>query len=225
MALMLSGPQSRNRPSCWGRREIYDANDRECRGCGFQASCRDQVIKSVSALQPTIPPTQSQPVTNSYYQNFLPPQIQQQPALAPVPFNPVVPTFNPVVPVVKFNPPQMQQMQPAQPQMFAQPPQMFSQVRPVPVAQQPPPVPQIPQPMVGQQRPVDWYGRTSDPLHFALFQPPPFRPQMEGESFMERVGKNLALDLGTMALFHLGLALRQMVLPPQPVPPPVKVVK
>ncbi len=224
MALVLNGPQTGNRPSCWGRTDVYDGNDRECRGCGFQVSCREQVLRVIQSTQPVIPqipnpPPMTQP---SYYQNFLTPN-------APAPLVPVAPPqpvpFNPAQPVqiMKFGqPPTVPQV----PQMFQQPqvappPQMFAQrpALPVPVTTQPP-VPQAPQ----QARFGDWYGRAQDPLHFALFQPPPFRPQMEGETFFERVGKNLALDLGTMFFFHLGLALRQMILPPAP-PAPVTPVE
>jgi len=37
----LLGPK----PPCWGTSK-YDNEDRECRACGFQNTCRDQVLKS-----------------------------------------------------------------------------------------------------------------------------------------------------------------------------------
>lgn len=213
MALTQTGPASGVRPNCWGRPDVYDNQDRECRGCGFQASCRDNVVRAIAAQQPAVPQMPSPQPMNmpSFYQNHLtPPQHAAPPApFATVPFNPSQP-----IQVTNFRPP-VPVNQP--PPMFAAP-QQFMQPKPVPV------VPQVVQPVPTQQplppvnpnqhRVTDWYGRVQDPLHFALFQPPPYRPQMDGETFGQRVAKNILLDAGTLLLFHLALALRQMVLPP-----------
>lgn len=220
MSLLAGGNLSGNRPGCWGKTDVYDNQSRDCRGCGFQSSCRDQIIKQTMANQPAVP-NMSVP---SYSTQFLTPTpfaVPQPQQVAPPPmFHPAA--YAPQVPqppqppqpqqvpvqVMKFNPPTF----PAP----AAPPQMFQQPRPP----QPQPVQQ--QMGMGMQ---DFYGRVQDPLFFALMQPPPFRPQMEGETFMERFGKNLMLDLGAMACFHFGLALRQMFLPPQPPSlPPEKVI-
>jgi hypothetical protein len=69
------------RPPCWGTSK-YDNEDRECRGCGFQQTCRDEVMKSKPVAAPI-------PVSN-YYNQFVPSQpyatpqaIVQQPVKTP----------------------------------------------------------------------------------------------------------------------------------------------
>lgn len=221
MSLIAGGTNSGNRPGCWSNANVYDNQSRECRGCGFQSSCREQVIKQTMNNQPSVPNVSTIP---SYYSQF--PQ-QSVPFATPSPVAPPMPPpmFGPPQPqqptVMKFTappPPAPQQMQ-MQPQMYA--PQQMQQMPQQPMQQQMRPMSPQPQPFqhqvsMGSQ---DFYGRVQDPLFFALMQPPPFRPQMDGETFMERFGKNLMLDLGAMACFHLGLALRQMFLPPQPAQP------
>jgi hypothetical protein len=47
--------------------------------------------------------------------------------------------------------------------------------------------------------------------------PPPMIPQLPGESFLERLGKNMVRDAGVAMAANLYWALRQMVLaPPDP---------
>lgn len=177
------GSTEGNRPGCWGRPDVFDAGDRECRGCGFQATCRAQVIK--------LTPNQQVPVTTPapYYASYAPyaQQSNVQPAPAPAP-------------IMRYQPPL-----PAPMPVPVAPPQYTAPVR---VATQPTQPAQQPAPA------QDWYGRMQDPLFFTVLSPPPFRPQMQGENFGERVLKNLALDLAAMAAGHMMLALRQMLLPP-----------
>lgn len=180
-----------NRPPCWGRPDVYDAGDRECRGCGFQTTCRAQVIK--------LTPTQQISPVNSpapYYTTYAP--YAPQPAVQPAPVPAPVPA-----PITRYQPPAPAPMMPVAPPTYT---------APVKVATQPTQTvhPQVHQQMLAQ----DWYGRMQDPLFFTVLSPPPFRPQMQGENFGERVLKNLALDLAAMAAGHLMLALRQMLLPP-----------
>lgn len=191
MQSQLYGTQTGNRPSCWGRTDIYDSEDRECRNCGFQSSCRAQVIK--------LTPTQQTPPVNTpapYYHSYAP-YTSPQPAPAPV-----------AAPIVKYHPPAPAPIVPA--------PAPVAPTYTAPVVKAVPAPMQQPQAVPVQQ---DWYGRMQDPLFFTVLSPPPFRPQMQGESFGERVLKNLALDLTAMAAGHLMLALRQMLLPPVPKPP------
>lgn len=190
-----------NRPGCWGRADVYDADNKECRGCGFQETCRSQVIKTISAHQVAVPQVSNVPQYSPQYPGF--PQQQQQYA---------VPQQTQQAPV--WQPQQLQ------PRAFVPAPTYAAPTRvgpPQPVPPAPVPQQQV-QPQPGMV-PADWYGRMQDPLFFQILSPPPFRGQMQGETFMERVGKNMLLDLGTMAFFHLGLAMRQMFLPPQPVLP------
>lgn len=46
-------------PPCFGK--SYDNDNRECRGCSFQTSCRDEVIKTRNSMAPT---------TTDYYRQF-----------------------------------------------------------------------------------------------------------------------------------------------------------
>lgn len=192
MTLLYGNTQSGNRPGCWGRLDVYDSEGRECRGCGFQSSCRDNVIKQTINNQQAV-----QQVSTGYYSPYQQP-MPFAPAPAPMAITPYQAPAPAPVQVARF-------------------------VAPAPVVQQQPvrvpaPIPtQLPQQAMhpGQMQ-HDWYGRMQDPLFFQILQPPPFRAQVPGESFGQRFIKNLALDLGTMAFFHAGLALRQMFLPPKP---------
>lgn len=72
------------RPPCWGTSK-FDNEDRECRACGFQQTCRDQVIKT----KPVAAPVAAIPTSN-YFNQFQAPQqyavpqaIVQQPVKAP----------------------------------------------------------------------------------------------------------------------------------------------
>lgn len=188
---LYGNPSVGNRPSCWGKPDIYDSQDRECRGCGFQSSCRDQVIKLTPAQQN--PPVTTTPAP--YYHSYAP-YAAPQPTVAPAP-----------VPA----PVQISQYRPAPvaPAPIA-PPTYTAPATRAPVPQQPPQAAQFQQ---------DWYGRMQDPLFFTVLSPPPLRQQMYGETFGERFFKNLLLDVGAMAAGHLMLALRQMLLPPLPPDP------
>ena len=55
------------KPPCWGTSK-YDNEDRECRGCGFQQTCRDQVMKSKPVAAPAPIPT------SNYFNQFQAPQ-------------------------------------------------------------------------------------------------------------------------------------------------------
>lgn len=81
----LLGPK----PPCWGTSK-YDNEDRECRGCGFQNTCRDQVMKSKPAVATPAPA----PVA-SYFSQFQP---QSQYATPQVVQAPVAPQVIPVRP-------------------------------------------------------------------------------------------------------------------------------
>lgn len=179
------------RPGCWGRPDIYDSEDKECRGCGFQNTCRNQVIKltpnqQMAPVQTTAPYYPYQPAPYTAPQSAMP---------APVPA-----------------PVQIARYQPAPMPAPIAPPTYMAPVK------VPAPLPTV-QPQYSQQgfpAQQDWYGRMQDPLFFSVLSPPPFRPQMLGETFPERVFKNLLLDVTALAFGHLMLGLRQMILPPQP---------
>ncbi len=80
-----------DRPRCWGK--SYEETDRECRGCGFQSSCKDEVFRKRTQPQsPTYFSPQPQP-TRPYA--FSQPAPFQQ--LAPQPFRQPVPSQLPAV--------------------------------------------------------------------------------------------------------------------------------
>jgi hypothetical protein len=61
----------------------------------------------------------------------------------------------------------------------------------------------------------EYYGRLQDPIHFAIAaNPVPMRPQLPGESFMERAFKNAILGFGELLFFEMAKMFRQMMLPP-----------
>lgn len=102
----LLGPK----PPCWGTSK-YDNEDRECRACGFQNTCRDQVIK----LKPVTPAPVPVASFFNQYQTPTPyaaPQPAPQPAqqfvrVTPTPVQPAQVQMKPVVPATG-------QVQPAQ---------------------------------------------------------------------------------------------------------------
>jgi hypothetical protein len=66
------------------------------------------------------------------------------------------------------------------------------------------------------------YGWLHDPLYYTMAAtPPPVRPQMQGESFVERVAKNAALAMVESLFGQCFLAVRQLILPPKPKTPEV----
>lgn len=92
----LLGP----RPPCWGTSK-YDNDDRECKGCSFHHTCREQVLKTRPATAPAAPV--------SYFNQFAP----QQTYAAPAPIAPQVVQVRPAAvaaPVVQQQqmPPQVQ---------------------------------------------------------------------------------------------------------------------
>lgn len=190
------------RPPCWGR--SFNNEDPECRRCSYQNSCRDQIIRLSQSLNrqpaPVLQPPAPATVTpTSYFAQFqqVHPQaaptlpVPYQPAPAPVPVATAPAAPQPVV-VRHYAPP------PAPPA----PPKP-----PVQVATQPavPPPPQM----------MDVYGRVQDPMYTMVTSAiPPFRPQMEGESFGMRVGKNMILVALEAVFGQIFLAVRQVFWPP-----------
>jgi len=64
------------------------------------------------------------------------------------------------------------------------------------------------------------YGSVQDPMFHAIYSvPPPFRPQFQGETFMARVSKNIALRVGEAICEQALLAFRQATLFPAVVIP------
>lgn len=85
----LLGP----RPPCWGTSK-YDNEDRECRGCGFQNTCRDYIMKS----KPSVTTPAPAPVA-SYFSQFTPQTQYATPqVVVPAPVAPVAPQVIPVKP-------------------------------------------------------------------------------------------------------------------------------
>lgn len=63
------------------------------------------------------------------------------------------------------------------------------------------------------------FGWLTDPLYYSMVaSPPPMRPQLPGENFIERVFKNMLLSAGEAFFMHGFLAMRQLVLPPEELP-------
>ena len=171
------------RPRCWSK--SHDEGSRECRGCGFQASCKDEIIRMNQSRAPTAP-------TPQYYQ----PQYQQpfQPYAVPQPVQVLYPAA--------------QQQQSAVPQFRGLAPTVQQASQPMPMVQK------SVYPMASQQY---GYGWIQDPLYYALTSaPPPMRPQMGDESFFDRVVKNTGLAMLESFFGQCLIAVRQMVLPPQP---------
>ena len=172
------------RPRCWSK--AYDEQSRECRGCGFQASCKEEVIRLNTMNRPLAAPA-PQPM----FQPFQPqPQQQYQPYAVPQP-------VHVLQPAVQMNQavPQFKGLQPLQPApVLAQPVQK--------------PIHPLPPQQYG-------YGWIQDPMYYALTSaPPPVRPQMGDESFFDRVVKNAGLAMLESLFGQCLLAVRQMVLPP-----------
>ena len=170
------------RPACWGTSK-YDNEDRECRACGFQNTCRDQNIKLRPAA-PTVAPSYwtSQPQQSNQYTTS---------ALA---------TRTPAY-LAQMN--QQQTIQPTAPSV------QYQQVRPTTQQQQTTPT----QP---QGAFVDRYGQINDPMFAAVKAiPPVVRQQQPGETFSERMAKNVMLATGEAVLSELLLSLRQFIWAPR----------
>ncbi len=203
MSSLYGDPPVGNRPGCWGHVNVYDSTNRECRGCGFQTSCRNHVIKLTIENQQGVQqmPIPAAPYYNQY-QSYQPAQQSLYPQpMAHLPMQMPAPA---PVPVVRYTPPTPAPVQ-----------------APVPTYQAPNATRPVQTQQYTQQQGyippnTDWYGRSQDPLFFHILSTPPFRPQLPGELFWERVLKNLVLDGLSLAFGHLMLSLRQMVLPPRP---------
>lgn len=148
------------KPPCWGTSK-FDNEDRECRVCGFQNTCREQTVRAKTAVSPT----------TSYFSQFQPPT----PYAVPQPVVHAIPV-------------------PPAPQMR------------VPVA--PSPVPQ-------QTGLTDRYGQFNDPLFGTMKSTPSVvRPQFPGETYPQRIAKNMMLSSIEGALGELLLGVRQFLWTP-----------
>jgi hypothetical protein len=180
------------RPRCWGR--SFDEMSSECRRCGFQNSCKDEIIRC----------NINRPAPMQQYQAPYGP-APAVPYTQPMQAQPVV--FQQQQQVAGFRP-QFQQQQ----QIQHQPPQQLAQE-----AAQRAMLMNTVQPM--QQPPYGWL---HDPLYYTMAAtPPPVRPQMTGEGFVERVVKNAGLAMVEALFGQCFLAVRQLILPPRQQEKPV----
>lgn len=187
------------RPACWGSK--YDSESRECRGCGWQNSCREHIIQlnlSRPTQQPAVQVTPGAPAQ----------ALAQYPSFAPAPYTAPVP----VVQQAPAWPPPPPQQQAPQVQQFRPPPPPA----PAPVQQQAQyqHAPFIPPPAVGG------YGSIGDQMFNVIGAiPAPVRPQYQGESFGARVVKNSLLSGVEAMVGQVLLGIRQFRWYPQPKPP------
>lgn len=200
----FSTTQSRatDRPGCWGSK--YDNDARECRECEWQQSCRSEIVRlSVSRQGST--PTRAPPQPTTYANQMQPVQYAQPTFMTPPP----PPQAQAATPVYRFN-----VAQPQQPQAPQQPQQQHA-YRPPSPAGGPATTPAY----------VGWYGAVQDPAFGTIHAvPPPFRPQFSGESFGERVVKNMFLAATESILKEAVLGIRQVFLAPRTLPPVYEVV-
>lgn len=172
------------RPPCWGTNK-YDNEDRECKGCGFQNTCKDQVLKDRQTT-----PWQSRPY-------WAPQPTYQQPSSTSTALASRVPAY--LQPQVAQQPVQVQQVRPQQATITV--PVLNSQT-----VQQ--------QPAVGSIF-LERYGQVNDPMFAAIKSIPPVpRAQQQGETFAERMFKNVMLATGEAVLGELFLGLRQFLWAP-----------
>jgi len=174
------------RPRCWGK--DYTTDSRECRGCTYGASCKDQIIRLNLRYTPnSVPnyaPTNSNPITTA------------PPFVPPPPPQPVTPITNSAPNFIPYNQNTAQQSFNRQPQ---------------------PTQPNGTQAAVGQAKQSYSYpyGWLQDPLHTTIpALPPPVRPQHSGETFIHRASKNVFLAMTESFFTQCLLAVRQLVLPP-----------
>lgn len=167
------------RPPCWGTSK-YDNEDRECRNCGFQNTCREQTIKAKTAMVPTAAVPVAVPTPSNYFSQFQPATAYAAPRPLPaVQARPIVPPAPPAIPV--------QQVVPIQP-IAQQHQQQMSQIV------------------------QDRYGQFQDPMFVTIKATPGImRPQLPGESFPERVMKNMALASLESAIGEVLLGVRQFL--------------
>lgn len=181
------------RPRCWSK--SHDEGSRECRGCSFQTSCKEEIIR-LNAMRPMAAPA-PQP---QYYAPQYQPQYQQpfQPYAVPQPVQVIQP------------PPVQQSLVPQFKGLTSAPATAPVLATPVMNAQPMRPVHPVPPQQYG-------YGWIQDPMYYALTSaPPPMRPQMGDETFFGRVVKNTGLAMLESFFGQCLLAVRQMVLPPAP---------
>lgn len=169
------------RPPCWGTSK-YDNEDRECRNCGFQNTCREQTIKTKTAVVPTVAVPTAVPTPSNYFSQF-------QPATAYAAPRPL-----PAVQARPIVPPSPVPVQPAVPIHQTVPIQAVAQHQQMP-------------PMI-----QDRYGQFQDPMFVTIKATPGImRPQLPGESFPERVMKNMALASLESAIGEVLLGVRQFL--------------
>lgn len=87
-------------PRCWGK--SYDETDRECRGCGFQSSCREEIFRRNA---------EPRPIATTYYGTPTPPRSYAYPQPAPYQ-NPPVPVQSQLTRSVPVTQPIPQPIQP-----------------------------------------------------------------------------------------------------------------
>jgi hypothetical protein len=98
-------PESRlkiqdEKPRCWGK--SYEEHDRECRNCGFQSTCREEIFRQNSMPRPIAPPYAAPAPTRPYaFPQPVATSIQPYSPPAPAPVARVAPVAQPApVPVV-----------------------------------------------------------------------------------------------------------------------------
>lgn len=185
------------RPWCWGNGNRYSPDDVDCRDCRSQSSCFEQITRLRNGQTQAWRPNQQQqafnatttapPTAGQWQSNYSQTQQAVQYAPAPLP------------------PPQPQQtggwQQPLYPRTQVPNPQ------PLQPAQRTSPHPVPPGYNLG------WW---ADPLATVIVaNPPPSRPQFEGEGLAARIAKNVALAMAETLLTQGVLVIRQMVLPPR----------
>jgi hypothetical protein len=182
---------SLGRPQCWGR--DFDERSQECRGCQFQTTCKEAILRANVSSRAFSSPTAPMPAPMPFGMAPQPPQVRY--------VNPV-PGPQAAVPVPVH----------AQPQSTG--PAWKSWTSPYQPAVQAPAAPVTPPAIPTAD---DRYGWVSDPLFYQLLTAPPmYRPQLPGETFTERLVKNIGLSAVEAGLSQLLLAVRQLVFPPKP---------
>lgn len=189
------GTLERERPPCWGK--LYSEGDKDCKVCGFQSSCRSEIVRlnvnkpvgfaAASVQQPAPSPA-------PYYAAY---SGQQYAPLSPYVAPPPAPAQLAPAPMYRAQPVVTQVVAPRPPAQVQQAPQQQQSIYPAPTNY--------------------GYGWLQDPLYNTIQAvPPPMRPQFPGESFIERVGKNMLLSMVESFFAQGFLAIRQLVLAPSP---------
>jgi hypothetical protein len=193
-------------PPCYTDERYYDPTSRDCRSCSWQNSCRDSI--EAKRRSNNLSQVGQGPAVN----NFRP-----QPVPSPFIVTPPQNVQNQPQPNMWANPYQ-QQPQPQQPGGVFRWPNLGQYGAPqyANPAQVPRPNAQVFQTTQTQYTFKDeQYGRVQDPLYHTISATPvPMRPQFAGETFTERLTKNVALHLMEVFLTQLLLGVRQMFMPP-----------